>query len=167
MEDRAKAKFIAGYQMFRIMSFLFVLSIAWPGRAYAENPMILFRQAECLRDHAEDYLSFVDGFTLVFPGFCEDGIYNPTPAQVAQGTSQNSSGSIVGSSIIDFLPQDTKANAQLSKLSQNSKATALLITPKMLQCLKDRFDSVSLKRTFRTASEEEIDVAELIFDLCQ
>ncbi|MGQ3489073.1 hypothetical protein [Roseovarius pacificus] len=145
---------------------LFLCSV-WAGQGHAENPMVLYRQAECMRDHADDYLAFVDGFTLIFPGFCEDGLYNPKPAEVAKGTSQNSSGSIAGSSIIDFTPADQAANAQLSKLSKNPKATAILVTPEMVACLKNRFDRVSLKRTFRTVSEKDVDVAELIFDLCR
>ena len=153
--------------MSRLASLIFVVCAVWAGQVCADNPMVLYRQAECMRDHADDYLAFVDGFTLVFPGFCEDGLYNPKPAEVAKATSQNSGSSIAGSSIIEFTPEDRAENAQLSKLSQNAKATAILVTPEMVDCLKNRFDDVSLKRTFRTADEKDVDVAELIFDLCQ
>ncbi len=153
--------------MSRLAFFMVFVGSLWAGQGHAENPMILYRQAECMRDHADDYLAFVDSFTLVFPGFCEDGLYNPTPAEVAKGTSQNSSGSIAASSIIEFTPQDQAANAQLSKLSKNAKATAILVTAEMVACLKDRFDDVSLKHKFRTTREESVDVAELIFELCR
>lgn len=153
--------------MSRLAPLFLTISLLWAGQSHAENPMILYRQAECMRDHAEDYLDFVDGFTLVFPGFCEDGLYNPSPAEVAKGTSKNSSGSVAGSSIIDFTTDDRATHEQLSKLSENAKAAAILVTPEMVSCLKDRFDHVSLKRTFRTVDEKEVDVAELIFDLCR
>lgn len=158
--------------MSRLAPFVYVACSVWAGQGNAENPMILYDQAECLRDHAEEYLAFVDGYTLVFPGFCEDELYNPTPAQVAEGTSQNSGASIAGSSIIDLTTEDPARAAQLEKLLANTKATALLVTPEMVRCLKNRFEAVSnkltveRKLTIERDEKEYVDLAELIFDVC-
>ena len=48
---------------------------------------------------ADRYLEVIDGPTLVFPGFCEEGIFSPTPEEIARATSQNSG---YGASIISF-----------------------------------------------------------------
>ncbi len=141
--------------------------------ASAEGAVVLYEQAECLRDNVEHYLEFVDGPTLVFPGFCSEGKFSPSPAEVAKATSQNSSmgaAALVapgqGASTISFDEIDPEFAAGITRLSSNSKATMLVLSQDQLTCLRDHFDNISERHTLETQDRRKVDIARLLFELC-
>ena len=150
-----------------------VLTLISSSLASAEGAVVLYEQAECLRDNVERYLEFVDGPTLVFPVFCPEGKFSPSPAEVANATSQNSSlGAMVlvapgqGPSTINFDTIDPVFAEGITRLASNSKATMLVLSPDQLTCLRDHFDRVSERHTLETQDRRKVDIARLLFELC-
>lgn len=135
-----------------------------PLPAFADSAFILFEQAKCLRDNADRYLEVIDGPTLVFPGFCEEGIFSPTPEEIARATSQNSG---YGASIISFDYVSPDAGDSVGEFPANSKAAILVLSPELMTCLRDRFDEVSLLHRPEVPDLGPVEVAELIFTRCR
>lgn len=140
-----------------------VLAIG-PSPALADSAFILFEQAKCLKDNADRYLEVIDGPTLVFPGYCQEGIFSPTPEEIARATSQNSG---YGASIISFDYVSPETGNAVAKLPANSRASILVLSPELMTCLRDRFDDVSLLHTPEVPGLGLVEVAELIFDRCR
>lgn len=137
--------------------------IAGPAPAIAESAFVLFEQAECLRDNAERYLELIDGPTFIFPGFCEEGIFAPTPEEVARATSQNAG---YGSSTIVFDFDNQEGGEGSARLPANSKAAILVLTPVLMNCLRDRFDEVSRLHTPDIPGRGPTNIAELFLARC-
>lgn len=122
----------------------------------AGEALLPTEQAECLRDNADAYLEFVDGPTLVFPGFCADGEFNPTPKQIAEATSQNSG---AAGSIVRFDAETLERYPELTSLPANEKALMLVMTARQFRCLQDQFESIK-------DEGKPIGVTRLDFDAC-
>lgn len=143
------------------------LIFAGSSPALAGNPLLLLEQAECLRDNAEEYSAFVAGPTLIFPGFCEEGNFNPTPSEVASATSQNSAYAGIGASTIDFGDVDPAMAERVVKLSGNTKASMMVMSPEMLNCLSERFDEITKTWQFDTDASNKVNIAELLVERCE
>ncbi|WP_210402316.1 hypothetical protein [Thioclava sp. DLFJ4-1] len=153
--------FVASYQ-FSAFPILAVagIALASTGAAYAqssgEGPALRWDQAECLRDHATDYLEQRAFPSILFVGFCKDGVFDPTAAEIAQGTSRNSAIDSEG------LPRLQSG----AVIPANPKAAVLVLTRAQLECLRDSFDSVARKQVAKLDETTEIPVAELDFSGC-
>ncbi|PFG64469.1 hypothetical protein AXZ77_3109 [Thioclava sp. ES.031] len=153
--------FVASYQFpaFPILAAAGI-ALASTGAAFAqssaENPALRWDQAECLRDHATDYFERHDFPSILFVGFCEDGIFDPSAAEIAKGTSRNSAIDSEG------LPR-LKSGAVIPA---NPKAAVLVLTRAQLECLHDEFDRVARKQVAKLDETTEIPVAELDFSGC-
>lgn len=134
-------------------------SPAMPQSEARERMLLFFSHAECLHRNASQYLEFVDGPTLIFPGFCEDELFDPSPTAVAELTSENA----FRQSSILVRPSDGGPEVELPR---NEKATAVVLTEEHFLCLDERFYDVvtRLQQTLETG--EEVELAEIFFDLC-
>ncbi|WP_209427385.1 hypothetical protein [Pararhodobacter sp. SW119] len=132
---------------------------ALPQSETSRNLLLLFSQAECINRNAARYLEFVEGPTLIFPGFCEDELFDPSPAQVAALTSENA----FGQSSILLRPSEGGAPVERSR---NEKATAVVLTEDHIVCLSQRFADVVRRQTWTLEDGGSVEMAEILLDIC-
>jgi len=130
----------------------------------AQAVVLYYAQAECIREYAEHYLEFVDGPTLIFPGFCSDHKFDPSPSEVAAATSQNAFGqsTILFRGTVDGLPVEVPAN---------EKAAVVVMSGDQIRCLREKFtdvvDKVVKEETGDTGQEgANLTLAAFHYDRC-
>lgn len=121
--------------------------------------LVFYSQAECIQRNADRYLEFVDGPTLIFPGFCEEDLFDPSPSEVAASTSENA----FGQSTFVIAQDDSGARKELPR---NQKAVAVVLTDEHIRCLSQRFSDVVKRQTRVLESGGSVDIAEILIDLC-
>lgn len=124
------------------------------GPSWAQNPVLDEEQATCLSENANAYLEHVDGPTLIFPGFCRDDNFNPTPQEVAQKSSQNSLGA--GAFRFDLGDREVV-------VPKNPYAAMILLDGDQIDCIGRSLNDI--KRTIRLDGIDQT-FFELLLDRC-
>lgn len=143
-----------------ILGILICSKLVAQGQNSAGSSVVLYlSHAQCMRERNEQYLTFVEGPTLIFPGFCEEENIAPSPAEVAAATSQNSL------SQSSLFTGRTLAGNQF-QLPTNPKAAAVVLTSAQIRCLGDLFKDVVEIDQSLTDQGTVIDTAEFLLDRC-
>ena len=150
---------IAGLVFLRV-----VVLAAIPLHGAADEPrtqavVLYYAQAECIRNHAGRYLEFVDGPTLIFPGFCIDQKFDPRPSEVAAATSRNAFGqsTILFRGTIDGVPVEIPAN---------EKAAAVVMSGEQIRCLSEKFTEVIDEKDVPGLDGTSVALAAFHYDRC-
>jgi hypothetical protein len=135
------------------------ITSALPQSEASRSLFLPYSQAECISRNAARYLEFVEGPTLIFPGFCEDDLFDPSPAQVAALTSENA----FGQSSILARPSGGGIPVELPR---NEKATAVVLTEEHIICLSQRFSDVVSRQSRTLEDGRSFEMAEILLDIC-
>lgn len=135
-----------------------------PSESGADEPqartiVLYYDQAACIREHVGRYLDFVDGPTLIFPGFCRDQKFDPSPSEVAAATSRNAFGqsTILFRGTIDGVPVE---------IPTNERATALVMTGDQIRCLGEKFMDVIDEQDIQGPNDTTVTLAAFHYDRC-
>ena len=140
------------------MALLGMLSGTVLAQDSKSKPIVLrWKQAQCIAKHAEDYKRQPGDPLLLFPGFCDEGNFAPTPMEIAAATSKNA----FEAGVIDI-----RISSGSAKIPLNPKAAAIVVTDDQLTCLTTHFDRVVVKSNSMPGDPGGEDIAEIDFGRC-